>query len=47
MAIQPSTVAIKLKRIREAYLKQLPAQLEVIRATLLVLDEKRPAASDL
>ncbi len=47
MAAQPSTIAIKLRRIREAYLKQLPAQLEVIRETLLVMDPKKPSAEDL
>ena len=47
MATPPSTVAIKLKRIREAYLKQLPTQLQVIRETLLVLDPKSPSNADL
>lgn len=47
MAAQPNTIAIKLKRIREAYLRQLPSQLQVIRETLLVLDPKKPAAADL
>ena len=47
MATQPSTIAIKLKRIREAYLKQLPGQLDVIRETLLVLDPTAPSMDDL
>ena len=47
MAAQPSTIAIKLRRIREAYLKQLPTQLDVIRETLLVIDPKTPSMADL
>ena len=47
MSAQPNTIAIKLKRIREAFLKQLPAQLEVIRETLLVVDRNSPAMADL
>jgi diguanylate cyclase (GGDEF)-like protein len=47
MSAQPSTIAIKLKRIREAYLKQLPTQLEVIRETLVVIDRNKPAQADL
>ena len=47
MSTQPSMLAIKLKRIREAYLKQLPAQLEAIRDSLFVLDGKNPARADL
>lgn len=47
MSAQPSTIAIKLRRIREAYLKQLPAQLEVIRETFFVLESNNPAPADL
>jgi len=45
-ALPTSTIAIKLKRIREAYLKQLPSQLQVIRETLQVMDAV-PTPADL
>ena len=42
LSAQPNVVAAKLKKIREAYIKQLPAQLEGIRASYseFVLGEK-------
>jgi diguanylate cyclase (GGDEF)-like protein len=45
-ALPTNTIAIKLKRIREAYLKQLPSQLQVICETLQVMDAT-PSAEDL